>query len=262
MRIALARPLASRNANAPMRMNKMGQKKQFIVIIPARGGSKRFPGKNIYPLLEKPLLSYPIEAAKKAKLVDRVIVSTDSEEIARAAKEYGAEVPFMRPAELAQDSSSVIDVMIWTVQELERQEGYHADYAILLQPTTPIILSEQIDEAISIALEKNADSVVSVAEVDTINHPYNIREIKEDGTITFWQYDLHYKYYAKKPKPKFYHAANLWLSSYETLTRERLLEGKRNYPLIVPAVYSLDIDYKEDLELIEAYLARHQGRKQ
>lgn len=229
------------------------EKKKFVVIIPARGGSKRFPGKNLHPLMGKPLVAHPVEAAKKAKLVDRVIVSTDSEEIARAAKEYGAEVPFLRPAELASDTSAVVLTMKWMVETLKAREQYHADYTILLQPTTPLITAEQIDEAIELTLEKNADSVVTVAEVDTINHPYNIREIKEDGTIIFWQYDLHYQF-VQKPKPKFYHAANLWLSSFRVLTEEQKLEGERNYPLVVPAVYSLDIDYRDDLELIEAYL--------
>lgn len=234
--------------------------KKFIVVIPARGGSKRFPGKNIYPLAGMPLIAYPIRAAREVKSVERVIVSTDDEKIAAVAREHGAEIPFMRPKELAEDSSSVIDVLIHTVLELERREGYYADYAILLQPTTPLVTPDQIERAGALAAEKNADSVVTVAEVDTINHPYNIREIKSDGTIAFWQYDMHYEYYAKKSKPRFYHAANLWLSSYETLTGDRLLEGKKNYPLIVPAIYSLDIDYKEDLDLIEAYLNYQRGK--
>ena len=89
---------------------------KVIVIIPARGGSKRFPGKNIHPLLGKPLIAHPIEAAKKVQGIDRIIVSTDDPSIAEAAKNFGAEVPFMRPAELAGDSSSVIDVMSYTVE--------------------------------------------------------------------------------------------------------------------------------------------------
>ncbi len=225
-----------------------------LAIIPARGGSKRFPGKNVYPLLGKPLVALPIEAARAATLLERVVVSTDNEEIAAAAKKAGAEVPFMRPAALAADSSSVIDAMIWTVAELERREGYQPDYTILLQPATPLVTGAQIDRGLALAKEKNADSVVSVAEVNTINHPYNIRAIGEDGIIVFWQNDLHYEYYAVKRKPKFYHAANMWISSRRTLLQDRKLEGRRNFPLIVPPVYAMDIDYREDLELIEAYL--------
>ncbi|MCK4554847.1 acylneuraminate cytidylyltransferase family protein [Candidatus Parcubacteria bacterium] len=234
--------------------------KKFVVIIPARGGSKRFPGKNIYPLNRKPLISYPIEAAKKSKYVDRIIVSTDDNEIAQVAKQYGAEIPFMRPGELSTDTNPVINAMIYTVKELEERENYHVDYTILLQPASPLIETEQVDKAIEIAIEKQADSVVAVAQVNTLNHPYNIREIIEDGTIKFWQEELHYQDLGK-PKPKFYHAGVMWLSSFKTLIQEKKLEGKKNYPLILNAIYFLDIDYKEDLELVEAWM-QYNERKQ
>jgi CMP-N-acetylneuraminic acid synthetase len=90
--------------------------------------------------------------------------------------------------------------------------------------------------------------------VDTINHPYNVREIRADGTARFWQYDLHYSI-AGKDRPKFYKAANLWLSSYDTVMKEGKLEGKKNVPLIVADIYSSDIDTKEDLDRIEAILS-------
>ena len=240
-------------------MNK--DNKKFAVIIPARGGSKRFPGKNLHSLNGKPLIAYPIEAAQKAKLVDRIIVSTDDNEIAKVARQYGAEFPFARPVELAGDTSPVIEAIVYTVEELERRDGYHVDYIILLQSTTPIIESEQIDKAIKMALESNADSVVAVAEVETICHPYNVREIKEDGTIKFWQEKLHYDFFGR-PKPKFYKPANLWLSSYETLIKERRFESsKRNIPLLVEPIYCSDIDFKEDLESVELWMKADKNRK-
>ncbi|MBI1975620.1 MAG: acylneuraminate cytidylyltransferase family protein [Candidatus Vogelbacteria bacterium] len=234
-------------------MGKIADKK-CIAIIPARGGSKRFPGKNIHSLMGLPLIAHPIRAAQGAARIDRVIVSTDSETIADAARKAGAEIPFMRPASLAQDTSSVIDVAAYTVLLLEKREGYTADYTVLLQPTTPLVTPLQIDAGLLLAFEKDADSVVSVAEVDTINHPFNIRNVAEDGTIAFWQNDLHYEYYSKKQKPKFFHAANMWISSYRTLVDGHRLEGARNYPLIVDPIYSSDIDYEIDLIKIEAYL--------
>ncbi len=229
-----------------------------VVIIPARGGSKRFPGKNLALLQGKPLLTWSIEAAKKSSLVDRVIVSTDDDEIARVAKEHGADVPFIRPAELARDDSPVIDTMVYTVEKLEKDEGYKADYVILLQAASPLIDTKQIDTAVSLAIDKKADSVVAVSEVDTLNHPYNIREIKEDGTIVFWQDELHYQNVENKQKPKFYKAANLWLSSFETLTSEKKMEGKRNYPLVIDQFYSMDVDYPEDLDSIKIFLEYRQ----
>ena len=123
-----------------------------------------------------------------------------------------------------------------------------------MQPTTPIIADGQISQAIALARERDADSVIAVAEVNTINHPYNIRAIHDDGTIAFWQEKLHYEYYAKKSRPKFYHAANMWVTSRTTLLTDHRLEGTRNFPMIVDPVYASDIDYEQDLILIEAYL--------
>ncbi|MDD4271698.1 MAG: acylneuraminate cytidylyltransferase family protein [Patescibacteria group bacterium] len=228
--------------------------KKFIAIIPARGGSKRFSGKNIYPLNGKPLISYAIEAAKKAKLVDRVIVSTDNIEIAEIAKQYGAEIPFMRPDYLATDLSPSIDTIRYTLEKLA-EDGYRADYVVLLQPTSPLISADNLDEAIDLAIKNKAGSVVAVVEVDGLNHPYNIREIQPDGTIKFWQDELHYEYIVKpKEKPKFYYAGGIWVSSFDTVMKEKKLESRNNYPLIISKISAMDIDKKEDLELIELFM--------
>lgn len=234
--------------------------KKIIVLIPARGGSKRFPGKNIYPLLGKPLIAHTIEKSKEAKWIDRVIVSTDDEKIAAVAKQYGAEVPFMRPAELATDTSPVIDTMVYTVEKLNNDFGYRADYTVLLQAVSPLFEVHSIDQAIDLALVKAADSVVAVTEVNTLNHPYNVRSLLPDGRIKFWQEELHYKDLGQS-KPKFYHAGVLWLSSYDTLVKHHRLEGENNYPVMVKPVHILDIDYKEDLEFIEAYINYQANKK-
>jgi CMP-N-acetylneuraminic acid synthetase len=231
----------------------MINKAQTVVIIPARGGSSRFPGKNLAPLGGKPLIAYPIEAAKKASLIERVIVSTDSGEIARVAKGFGAEI-MMRPAELATDTSPVVETVKHVLRTLKEKESFHADYAMLLQAATPLIEPTQIDTAIQLALEKEADSIVNVSEVDTADHPYNVREMLPDGTVRFWQEEKHYTV-TGKDRPKFYKAANLWLSSYDTIMKEGKLEGKRNYPVVVAARFASDIDTKEDLGQIEALLS-------
>lgn len=230
----------------------MSESPRIIAVIPARGGSKRFPKKNLATLHGKPLLSYPIDAAKQVSRIDRVIVSTDSEEIATLARQCGAEIPFMRPDEFATDQSPVIDTVVHAVTELEHQ-GYRADIVVLLQSVTPLIRPDQIERAIDLIIEKQADSVVAVSEVDTANHPYNIREIGPDGHTAFWQEKLHYELLGK-PKPKFYTAANMWLTSRKTLIDEHRLEGKNNYSIIVPRVFALDIDTPEDLMLLETVL--------
>jgi len=235
--------------------------KKILVIIPARGGSKRFPGKNIHPLMGKPLISYPIEASKGSKYVDKIVISTDSEEIADVGRKYGGEVPFMRPEELASDASRVIDSIDYTVKKLEADSGFHADYVVLLQAASPLMSTDNIDKAIELIVEKDADSVVGVAEVDNLNHPYNVREVYEDGRINFWQEELHYKHY-NAPKPKFYHAGSLWVSSYNTICNDHKLEGKNNYPLIVERWQLADIDYKEDLTLIESIIKSNNYGKQ
>lgn len=228
-------------------------KPKIVAIIPARGGSKRFPGKNLYPLNGQPLLSYPINIAKKVKQIDRIIVSTDDKKIAAAAKKYGAEVPFLRPHELAEDNSPVAEAIIYTLKKLEQEKGFFVDYVVLLQATNPLVRAKDVERAIKLAIAKKADSVVAITSVDNINHPYNIREILPDKTIKFWQEKKHYEF-LKKPRPKFYHVASIWVSNYETLVKRGKLEGKRNYPLVVEPIYSLDIDYKQDLELIDAWL--------
>jgi CMP-N,N'-diacetyllegionaminic acid synthase len=127
--------------------------KNVVAIIPARGGSKGLPQKNIKPLAGKPLVAYSIEAAKASPLVDRVIVSTDDEEIARVAREYGAEVPFMRPAELAADMAPTEPVLKHAVEWLEENENYHVDIVLFLQPTDIFRKKSMIEGVIRRLLE-------------------------------------------------------------------------------------------------------------
>ncbi|MGO4699643.1 hypothetical protein AB4Z50_36195, partial [Paenibacillus sp. 2TAB26] len=130
-------------------------------IIPARGGSKGLPDKNIKMLNGKPLIAYTIEAAISAKYVSKVIVSTDSEKIAAVAISYGAECPFMRPDHLADDNSRSIDVYRYTIKELENKEDILINEFIVLQPTSPFRTGQDIDDAIKLFKDRNADSIVS-----------------------------------------------------------------------------------------------------
>ena len=124
-----------------------------VAIIPARGGSKGLPGKNVRPLAGKPLIAYSIEAAKSSVYVDRVLVSTDDSEIARVATQYGAEVPFLRPAELAQDLTPTEPVLKHAVEWLEANEGYRADIVLFLQPTDIFRKRSMIDGVIKALVE-------------------------------------------------------------------------------------------------------------
>src|SRR5512144_3095944 len=132
----------------------------ILAIIPARGGSKGIPRKNIRSFAGYPLIAWSIAAAKQSDLVTRLIVSTDDEEIAAVAREWGAETPFLRPAELAQDKTTDLPVFEHAIQWLEENKGYKPEIVIQLRPTSPIRPKGMLDHAIRILLEhKNADCV-------------------------------------------------------------------------------------------------------
>ena len=141
--------------------------KRCLCVIPARGGSKRLPHKNIKNLCGKPLIQWTVEAGIGSKSIDRLIVSTDDLEIAEISKSCGAEVPFIRPETLATDSSSSYSVLEHAYQYLFEQGDYY-DYIIMLQPTSPLRTSNHIDEAVKLLKDKQADGVISVTEA---SHP-------------------------------------------------------------------------------------------
>ena len=136
---------------------------EILAIVPARGGSKGIPKKNLYPLAGKPLIVWTIEAALATKAITRVIVVTDSEEIAAVAREAGADIPFMEPAELATDTSSDLSFFEYTLAELKKREGYEPDLVVHLWPTSPYRDPSHIDEAIRLLIgNPEADAVRSV----------------------------------------------------------------------------------------------------
>jgi CMP-N-acetylneuraminic acid synthetase len=138
----------------------------YIAIIPARGGSKRLPGKNLMHIAGKPLIGWTIEAALQSGVFSRVIVSTDSWEIAVTAAQFGAEVPFMRPAELALDSTASIDVLIHAAEQLNAASDSRLTHLACLQPTSPLRTPANIREAASLLEEKQAEAVISVCRTE------------------------------------------------------------------------------------------------
>lgn len=153
---------------------------KILAIIPARSGSKGIKNKNIVDVNGKPLIYYSIKEALKSNYISDVIVSTDSEEIAKIAKNLGAEVPFMRPSFLATDMSRIIDTIIYTIEKL-KEIGQEYDYIVLLQPTQPLRRSWHIDEAIELIINKKETSLVSVSKVK--EHPILIRKIDDNGYV-------------------------------------------------------------------------------
>ena len=155
----------------------------LLALIPARGGSKALPLKNIKNLLGKPLIAWSIEAALNSKVVDRLIVSTDDKEISNVAKLWGAVVPFMRPSELAQDTSSSFSVIEHTLNWLEREQKYVPDYLVLLEPTSPLRDAKDVDKAFDQLKQSNASSIVGICLTD-VHHPVFMYRKSASGKLT------------------------------------------------------------------------------
>ncbi|MEH7367684.1 acylneuraminate cytidylyltransferase family protein, partial [Priestia megaterium] len=193
--------------------------KRIVAVIPARGGSKGVPGKNIKLLNEKPLIAYSIEAAKGSSYIDRLIVSTDDSEIKDIAVKYGAEVPFLRPKELSEDTTPTLPVLQHVVNYLEK-EGDTVDVVITLQPTSPFRTSNHIDEALEKLLQSPSESVVSLSEVDY--HPYWMKKVS-NGTIHSY-IESEKEYLRRQDLPKVYKMNGaIFITPRNVLMEERLI---------------------------------------
>jgi N-acylneuraminate cytidylyltransferase/CMP-N,N'-diacetyllegionaminic acid synthase len=157
-----------------------------LAVIPARGGSKSIPRKNLAEVEGRPLISFVIEAATNAARVDRVVVSTEDDEIARVARDWGAEVPFRRPGALATDDVSIIPVVQHAMQEMD-QTGFRSDTVVSLQPTSPFLEGEDLDRAVLKLEETRADSVVSVLPI-AHEHPFWVKGLEGDRVVPFNEY--------------------------------------------------------------------------
>jgi len=162
------------------------RKQKIVAVIPARGKSRRIPKKNLKKFCGKPLIAWTILCALRSKYLDRVIVSTDDKEIAKVAKEYGAEVPFLRPAKLAAPTLGIEPTLKHAYQWLLENENYKADVLVLLMPTAPLRQTYHIDEAIEIFNKKKVDSVVAVNEIPANHTPYWTLIRSKNGKITLF----------------------------------------------------------------------------
>ena len=233
----------------------MYKNKKIIGLIPARGGSKGIPHKNIINFCGKPLISYTIEAGKKSKYIDYLLVSTDDSEIAEISKIYGAEVPFMRPAEFAADTSKTIDAVIHCIQELKTQDKYF-DILVLLQPTQPLRTSDDIDNSIEKFFVFNCQPLVSVSEVN--DNPLLIRTIENyhlkkllDVSSTCRRQDM----------PKYYRVNGaIYINEIEKIDKNTSFNDNL-VPYIMGKEHSVDIDELSDLALAEFYYIKQMNKR-
>lgn len=222
--------------------------KKILAIIPARGGSKGIPGKNIKELNGKPLIAYTIEEAMKSRYVNRIIVSTDDERIADISKKYGAEIPFLRPSELSQDDTPTIECVIHMLRLLKEKEDYIPDYVCLLQCTSPLRTFEDIDGTIEKLITTDMDSAVSVCEVATNPYWTNIFVgdrleyfLKEGKRIT-----------RRQELPKIYTLNGaVYVSKCDVLQKEMTFETKYITGYVMNKNNSIDIDDIIDFKFAE-----------
>lgn len=225
----------------------------MLAIIPARSGSKGVPKKNIKELAGAPLISYTIKAAKKSEFITRVIVSTDSEEIADVARKYGAEVPFLRPAELATDDAKAIDVYLYTIERLNLENDEQINEFLVLLPTSPLRNYMDIDQAIKIFKKKNADSVISVTETEY--PPQWIKRISEKGILEDYIQGLNNLNRQEYEKTYIPNGA-IYIFKYNVLKKEYNYYTDKTYPYIMPNIRSIDIDTPLDFMIAE-YLIKN-----
>jgi CMP-N,N'-diacetyllegionaminic acid synthase len=227
----------------------------IVGIIPARGGSKGIPRKNIRKLAGKQLLTYTAEAAFGSKLLNRIILSTEDEEIKQLGLQLGLDVPFVRPANLAEDNTPGLSVIQHAVRTLEIEENYHSDVIVVLQPTSPLRTSQHIDEALKKFLRDNADSLVSVTEIAHNLNPYSVMRLKANGTLEpFLKYDE--KKNIRQLKPVFYarNGAAIYICTYDCLMKKNSLFGDKLLPFFMKKEESFDLDDQIDWEIVESLL--------
>ncbi len=231
----------------------------ILGIVGARAGSKSIPNKNIRPLLGKPLMARIIEAAKKSKHLTRLVLSTDSEEYAAIGREYGAETPFIRPAEFANDTASDIDFLTHAVGWLEKNGGWKADIILRLPPTTPLCKTEHIDGVIELLL--NDPAATSARTITPApKHPYKLWRTEGDLLLPFIPKELTgFDEPSNMPRqafiPAFAHVDAIAVR-YDTLMRDKLLTGPRVRYMKIPKADAIDIDTENDFLLAEILLKK------
>lgn len=238
------------------------EKMNILGIIPARGGSKGIPKKNMADLMGQPLLKYTFDAAKGSKLLDRIILSTDDEEFASYGRENGIEIA-MRPGELASDTALLKDTIKYHLAGLEK-EGYKPDIFILLQPTSPLRTSQHIDEALQKLIDdREADAIVSVKDIPHEYLPMKIMELDDTGALNFY-YEDGEKYVNRQSLPKFYarNGAAVYAVYTDIFLKTGSLYGTRCIPYFMKDEESVDIDTSFDLFIAECILKKRDKEKE
>lgn len=230
---------------------------EILAVIPARAGSKRLPGKNLALLGNQPLITFTIAAARRS-CATRVILSTDSQEIAAIGKDLGAEVPFIRPTRLAGDEASTLDVIIHTVRIVFESEGYRPEFVIVLPPTSPFRTFQHINDGISLLANTGVVSVIGVERVEQY-HPYRMCYPNEDGNLTDLV-QVENKSARSQTFPIFYcrnssfYASQTSFFEATSFISDQCFDPRSVKPLVMDHLSSLDITNEMDLRIANAVL--------
>jgi CMP-N-acetylneuraminic acid synthetase len=229
--------------------------KSILGLIPARGGSKTLPGKNIKMLCGKPLLAWTIEQGLASRLLDRLIVSTDDEVIAEVSRQHWAPPPFMRPQELATDEAKTIDAVIHALDWFRRHEEREFDYLALLEPTSPLRAKDDIDESIKKLIDNGgiADCLVSVGEI-ALEHPDIVKRIDINGYVAPYIKQEKLATRRQELSGAYFPYGVIYLSRVDKLIESRSFYQERNLPFFIQRWQNYEVDDIYDFMIIEAIL--------
>ncbi len=215
---------------------------KILFVITARGGSKGVPGKNIKMLGGIPLIAYKIIAAQKCHYDNRIIVSTDDEKIVKISKEYGAEVPFVRPAELATDSASSADVVMHAMNWVSENSREHYDYVCLLEPSSPFASYRDLDEAIRLIIESDADTLLGMKEAEISTN--FIHSLDENGGLSEFYYAIKDLPSIRRQDQKKEYTMNgcMYIAKWDYFIKNKIFHSVNSIPYIMPEEASIEID--------------------
>jgi CMP-N,N'-diacetyllegionaminic acid synthase len=232
---------------------------RILGIIPARGGSKRIPRKNLYPLAGKPLIAYAIEAASSSRLLTRTIVSTDDAEIRRTAEAFGGDVPFLRPPELSGDQCPSVDFVTHALGELRDSSASEFDYVCIVEPTAPLRTTEDIDAALSMLLAEGTDSLIGLTPVE-YSSPARLRVLRQ-SRVHLWAPEQWREGARQRDVEQVYRpGGGLFACRSDVILREHSLVGSSQCGFVLPPERGVDIDTYLDLAFAEFLMTRAPAR--
>lgn len=220
---------------------------RVLGLVPARGGSKGVPRKNVRLLWGRPLLVHTLEAARGAGCLDRLVVSTDDQAIAQVAEGAGVPVPWLRSRELAEDRSNVVDAALEALDKLEGSEGYRPEAVCLLQPTSPFRTVQTIRRAVDLFASSGGESVVSVSPAR--DHPYWCKRVNADGTLSDFVAGADVPVSRQELPPVFRVNGAVYVATVDTLRSARSFHSRRTRALVIDEREALDIDTPLDWEI-------------